>query len=491
MDALVHSCAAECPLQLELLLLLLVQPAGGDFRGLQEGGDDMLIAVQTDHFFRHILPALHVLTVSRDLKSKNAVFDLRLHIQGLHDAENVLFRHGDAEDIGDAAHLDGQSALLDAVAGIHFAVGTGNLAGAKLLHQVQGSLHRHDSGILIHTLLVAGGSVSSLSQRPGGAADVVAGKFGGFEDDLCCFRKDLGVQTAHDAGHAHRLLGVDDQQVGRIQRIFVSVQRDHLLAVFRAARHEVRSCDMVPVIGMHGLTQLQQDKVRDVHDVGNGVQAGQGQAALHPCGRFLDLHVVDVVAQEPLAEFRRVDPHMEAREFDICLFIIQRRLLQRLIQHCRDFPRDAEDALAVRTVRGDGNIKEPVVQSDDRLYIRSDRRILRQKQKSVVACAGIKILRDAEFHTGTKHSLGFISPELAFLDGHHAFHSFMVLCGGVDCGAHQRCREFLACFHIVRAAADLESPVLSAVHCAHMKMRLRNSITGLHKAYHDVGNILS
>ena len=248
---------------------------------------------------------------------------------------------------------------------------------------------------------------------------------------------------------------------------------------------------MIPVIGVHGLAQLQHDEVRDIDDIGDGVQSDQRKTPLHPCRRLFDLHIVNIAAQESLAEFRSLDPDMESRELFVRLGEVEGRLLHRLVQHCCHFAGDAENALAVRAVRGDGDVKKPVVQADDGLHVGTHGSVVRKDQQSVVACAGIQILGDTELHAGAEHALGFIAPQLSFLDGHHAFHCLVILCGGVDRGAHQRRRELLSCFHIVRAAADLEGSVRSAVDSADMKVCLRDGFTGLHKTHHHVGDILS
>ena len=67
----------------------------------------------------------------------------------------------------------------------------------------------------------------------------------------------------------------------------------------------------------------------------------------------------------------------------------------------------------------------------------------------------------------------------------------MVTACGVDGRAYQCCRELLTRLDVVRAAADLESAVRAAVYRADVQMCVRNGLTGLHKTYHDTGDILS
>jgi len=62
---------------------------------------------------------------------------------------------------------------------------------------------------------------------------------------------------------------------------------------------------------------------------------------------------------------------------------------------------------------------------------------------------------------------------------------------GIDGSAYQSSGELPARLDVVRAAADLESAVLTAVYGADVQMCVRNSLTGLHKTYYDTGDILS
>jgi hypothetical protein len=62
---------------------------------------------------------------------------------------------------------------------------------------------------------------------------------------------------------------------------------------------------------------------------------------------------------------------------------------------------------------------------------------------------------------------------------------------GIDGRAYQSSGELLTCLDVVRAAADLESTVRAAIYRADVQMCVRNGLTGLHKTYHDTGDILS
>ena len=185
------------------------------------------------------------------------------------------------------------------------------------------------------------------------------------------------------------------------------------------------------------------------------------------------------------AQLRSFYGNVKVFKSDVCLCIVESRHPERLLQYSGDFARDAEDALAVRAVSRDGNIEKPVVKTKDRLYVRSDLCVIGKDEQSVVARAGIHIFADAKFNSRAEHAMGLKSAKLALLDGHSSFNCSVVTARGVYSRADQRCGKLLSCLDVIRAAADLESAVLTAVYGADVQMCVRNSLTGLNQAYDD------
>ena len=146
------------------------------------------------------------------------------------------------------------------------------------------------------------------------------------------------------------------------------------------------------------------------------------------------------------------------------LGIIQRRLLTFLPKYSRHLSGNTVNTLTIRAVRCNCNVKDPVIQTKHRLYIRSHRRILRKNQKSVVAGARIQVLVQPQLSSGTEHSEGLITAKLSLLDGHDALNGHMVFCGRINSCSNQRQRILSTGMDIVCATADLKGSVFPGIH---------------------------
>ena len=271
MHALVSAHAAQFFFNPHLAALNRVPAAGGDFRFLEESGDQLVIAVQADDFFGHVLIAFHVVAESGDLKSQHALAvrfcDHRLHIQVVHDADDVLIRNSDAQNAADAVDLNAQFAGLHAVSCVHIKVCGGYFAAAQLLDQVQGALHGHDGRVFVDALFKTGAGISSLADASGSAADVVAGELSRLEHD--CFRgiQDLRIESSHNACQRYRALSVADHQIGAAQRLLLLVQGDDLFAVFGSPDVDPVAAQVRVVKRVHGLSELCQNIVGNINHV--------------------------------------------------------------------------------------------------------------------------------------------------------------------------------------------------------------------------------
>ena len=167
MHALVSAQSAQSFLYAHLAALNGIPAAGSHFRALKESGDQLVIAVQADDFFCHVLIAFHVVAVSGNLKSQHALAILLgnrgLHVEVVHDADNVLIRNGNAQNAADLVDLDGHLTGLYTVSCVHIEMCGGNLAAAELLNEMQGALHGHNSCVLIDALFKTGAGVCPLA----------------------------------------------------------------------------------------------------------------------------------------------------------------------------------------------------------------------------------------------------------------------------------------------------------------------------------------
>ena len=242
---------------------------------------------------------------------------------------------------------------------------------------------------------------------------------------------------------------------------------------------------------MHRLSHLEHHIIRYIDDVGDCVLADQRQSALHPERRLPDLHVIDIMSDVSRADVLRLDGDVKAFLSDLRLRVVHGGLLQLLVEHCRNLSRKAENALAVRSVRRDGDIENPVVQSENRLHIRAGLCVLRQNQQSVIFCAGIHIFADTELHAGAEHTLRLIAAKLSLLDRHGSLDGLMILCRHIDSRPDQRDGILAPRLYIICAAAHLKAAVLPRVHPAHMQMGLRDRLALLHQSDDNLADVFS
>ena len=147
---------------------------------------------------------------------------------------------------------------------------------------------------------------------------------------------------------------------------------------------------------------------------------------------------------------------------------------QRLFKHCCHFARDAEYALAIGAIGGDGNIENPVVQPDDFANILSDGRAFVQNEQAVHIRAGIKVVVDAELLARAEHAEGLHAAQLALLNFFDARRIFFE-CRGIGLrhgGIVERDGRLHAREYIGRARDDLDFPTvfLAAVYDADLHM---------------------
>ena len=240
---------------------------------------------------------------------------------------------------------------------------------------------------------------------------------------------------------------------------------------------------------MQRLAQFLHDIVGDIHDVGNGIAANQCQATAHPCRGRLDLHIIHIMCAVTRAEIRRIYGYGKAFLYHIGCSEIGCRFLHFLAQNSSNFSCNAENALAVRTVCCDGNIKNPVIQTGNLLDIRTDFRILRQLQQAVIACARIQVLIQTQLNTGAQHTKGFIAAQLALFNGSNAFNGHMILSGCIN-GCTNHCQRILASgLNVIRTTANLQQFAGTGIDLAQMQMGFRNRLAGLHVADNNLADV--
>ena len=405
----IEALGAHGTLGLVVRLLLGSQTAGGDLRCLQEGRLDMLVAVFADDFLRQIrLADLNVLTPAGrgDLHGVAVGFQGDGKLQTGENIQNRIGRHGDAQNSVDAADFCGELLALARGTGRAVKVGGGDLAAAQLLDQVQGACHTQLGGILGDALLVMAGSVGVLTQTAGGLADIVAGKLGAFKQQLGGAVLDLAVQTAHNTGQCHGLGAVaDDKVIGGQGELFF-VKGGDLLAVLGAAHDDLAAFQRVHIKGVHRLTDFQHNVVGDVHNVGDAAQPAQCQPAAHPARGLAGGDVVNIMTDVARAKVGRFHGDGQARLGGFADGVVRCGHLQRLAQHGGNLTRNAQNALAVGAVGGDGNIKNIIIQPHNILNGGAGYGVLGQIQQTVYLGTGVQVVIQTQLGAAAQHTVG-------------------------------------------------------------------------------------
>ena len=125
------------------------------------------------------------------------------------------------------------------------------------------------------------------------AADARAVERSGFEHDRRRLLRDLGLEAAHDARKAGRMLSIGDDELRALREARAVVERVEVLALLREAGRQRMARDLIVVVGVHRLAELDHDEVRHVDDIVDGADAGALEALLHPLRRRANLDVLD------------------------------------------------------------------------------------------------------------------------------------------------------------------------------------------------------
>ena len=180
-------------------------------------------------------------------------------------------------------------------------------------------------------------------------------------------------------------------------------------------------------------------------------------------------------------------------EIKICavLDVVKGGHLELLAQNCRNLASDTDNALAIGAVCSNSNVENVVIKTENGLYVGAQGCVCGKHKQTVVACAGVHILGNADLNARAKHTLGINSAELALFDGHNALDGHVILGSCVNRCAHKSHGISAADSHVVRAAADLEGTLLAAVNGANMNVCIGNKFAGQNLAYNNPRNVFS
>ena len=149
---------------------------------------------------------------------------------------------------------------------------------------------RHHIGI--HSTLEAVAGIAQKTQGPRGASNRRRIENSAFKKDLGGGGTDPTPLTSHDAGKGDGavLIGNHKRASGEVE--FTSIQRVETFAL-RGAANANRARYFRGIESVEGLTQLEKNVVRHVHDVVHRAQSDRSQAVREPLRAGADLHSCD------------------------------------------------------------------------------------------------------------------------------------------------------------------------------------------------------
>ena len=143
-------------------------------------------------------------------------------------------------------------------------------------------------GFGIDTTLEAVARVGVQAETPRRAANRPRVEVRALDEDVLRLVSDLGVKTAHDAGHGDWAIAVTDQEVVGGEGTFDAIERRHLLALGRAANDDFGSAEPREVEAVNRMAPLEQNQIGRVDDVRQGAKAEIVQSVAEPEWRWSD-----------------------------------------------------------------------------------------------------------------------------------------------------------------------------------------------------------
>ena len=115
----------------------------------------------------------------------------------------------------------------------------------------------------------------------------------GFDENVFRLFRDHGVKAAHDSRQGHRLFGVSDDQVFRMQLALDAVECLEHFSGTSAAHDDSSTFEQIEIEGVGGMPYLVQGVVAGVNGVADAARAQQLQPFLNFLRRRGDLYPAD------------------------------------------------------------------------------------------------------------------------------------------------------------------------------------------------------
>ena len=267
--------------------------------------------------------------------------------------------------------------------------------------------------IRVDALFISSGGFGSQLQPGGSGPDAGAQEVGGFHHDGLRIRFNFRIQAAHDACNCHGFFSVLDHQHVRGQGSLGSVQRGEYFAVFCRIHHDLVTCDAVDIEGVKRLAVFQHDEVGNIHDVIDRTHTCMDQPSLEPPRGIADFYILNDSGCIPLAERGF---HLDADvvgSISLRMLAAGLRIAELGAEGGGGFSCHADHGQAVRTVRGDFEVDDRILQLQCLRKIRTHRVFSVQNPDAVSLIYRNHLVFKAQFAERAKHSVGNYTAELA------------------------------------------------------------------------------
>ena len=205
------------------------------------------------------------------------------------------------------------------------------------------------------------------------------------------------------------------------------------LTVAGAADNDAAVGQALVVESVHRLTVLEHNVVGNINDVIDWTDAAGVQTLAHPRRGRLDLDILDNAGGVARAQIGvlDLDGHILV---DVVAYALDLRGLdaERTVEGSCGLASQTDHAQAVRTVRGDLEIGNPVVQTEHLFDVLANRGAGGQEQDAVLARIRHAAVGQTEFLERAHHAVGRHAAQLALGDLYAAGQGGLMLCYRAD-----------------------------------------------------------
>ncbi len=420
----------------------------------RNGDRQVVIAVKPCDFFYDVFFNFNVLSDGRRGHIEIIAVAFDDHFQAFEVSDHLVPGKLDAQHVIDAGNSRVYGLRLrDFRIDIHTAADNGTRADQ--LDQFADAVRRSFAEVRVDTLFVTAGSLGPQYQSLGRGPDAVGDEVRGFDHDGLGVRFDLGVQTAHYAGHCDRFFGVVDHQHLVVQRSFGTVKGDKFFTVVCRVDNNLFAGKAFDVKRVHRLTVFEHDEVGDIDDIVDRTHARVDQSSLQPPRGILHLDVLDDSGHVSSAE-RRLDFDLDI-VLGMSFFVLAGsfRIPQLGTEGRRRFSCHTDHGQAVRTVRSDLKVDDRVFELHRFGEIAAERIFLFEDPDAVFLVDRNDLVFKAQFPERAEHAVGFHAAETALGDHRAAFLLRLSVDRTRDMAAVQRDRNIRALKYVRRAGHDL------------------------------------